>query len=1269
MRLMLALAVCLMPLMAWAQEDDRDRLTRFLEDNLSDAGRVVTVTGFAGALSSRATVRELTIADDAGIWLTLRDVVLDWNRLAVLRGNIEINELTAAEIIVARAPVALPDDMPSPEAAGFALPDLPISVRIGKIAAERIVLGEALLGQEVIGRVDADMTLAGGEGRANVAILREDAGPDGRLTLAASYANASGQLFLSLDAEEGAEGIAATLLGLPGRPAARLTIAGSGPLTGFAADIGLSTDGVDRLTGRVTVDQSLPGEYRFAADLGGDLAPLFLPAYAEFFGDAVRLQAEGTQGPLGLDLSRLSVSARALVLDGALALAPDGRPLRARLTGRLRMPDGTPVLLPLAGPVQTRVDAADLALSFDAELGEDWTASAQVAGLDRSDVKIAQLSLAGSGRIAPDASLGGTFTYAAEGLAPTDTALADALGPFVKGRAVLQGTAGTGVLTIGTLTAEGADYKLAASGDVLGLSTGYSVDGRVEGTAADLSRFAGLVGRPLSGSATFDAKGRGSLLGGEFDVDANIKGTDLTIGQPELDNLLRGQATVTLSVARGLEGTDLRLLNIAAGRGTLSARGKLATAGSSLTADVDFPDLSVLGSGYRGGIVARTTFEGTRGAGKLTLTGTGRDLAVGRGDLDRLLKGETALDVALVLDGMRIGIVRATVTNAQGNAQVTGSYDPAGSDLKATFQLPRLATMGSGYGGSLNAEARFTGTMQAGEIALDGTGRGLSVGQPAADRLLRGDSTVRLRAGFEDGRIRIDEARLRNPQIEVTANGSAEGAVRQVEIEGRLVNLALLIPEFPGQLRLSGTAREDAAGYSLDLRALGPGGIDATARGRVSPGFGQADLAIAGSAQAALANAFLGSRSISGALGFDLRLNGPFALSSLSGPVRLSGGRLSDPRLGFSLTDMAGTANLRGQTAAVGLTAGVTSGGRVAVQGSVGLAAPYQSDLDVNLNGVGLRDPQLYETILDANLRLTGPLTGGALLAGRVNVGETELRVPSTGLGGADDLPGLRHVNEPAPVRTTRARAGLLGGPSVDGSAGNGAIALDLTVSAPNRVFIRGRGLDAELGGEIGLRGTTANIVGSGALNLIRGRLNILGKRLLLTTARLQFQGDLIPYLEIVASNDSSGITSSVVIEGRADAPEVRFTSSPELPQEEVLAQLLFGQGLENISALQAARLAGAVATLAGRGGDGIVGRLRKGFGLDDLDLATDAEGGATLRAGKYLSEKLYTEVEVDQDGKSRINLNLDIRPGVTARGSVGNDGDAGIGIYLERDY
>jgi translocation and assembly module TamB len=1269
-RLVLAFLMCLLPLAGWAQEDDRGRLTRFLEESLSDAGRTVTVTGFAGALSSRATVQMLTIADDQGVWLTLRDVVLDWNRLAVLRGNIAINELTAAEVIVARAPVASPDALPSPEAGGFALPELPVAIRIGRIAANRVVLGEPLLGQEVVGRLDADMTLADGEGRANLTILREDAGPDGKVTLAASYANASGQLVLALDAEEGPGGIAATLLNLPGQPAARLTINGSGPLSGFAADIGLATDGVDRLTGRVTVTEAGPEARRFTADLGGDPAPLFLPAYAEFFGNAVRLRVEGLQGPLGLDLSVLSVSARALELGGALALAPGGRPLRIALFGQLALPDGSPVVLPIPGEVQTRVTKGELTLAFDANAGEGWNSRLRVEGLDRSDVKIARLGLDGSGRISPDAAFGGTFTYSAEELAPMNAALAEALGPFIKGRAVIHLGATADALTIGALTVEGADYRLSGSGKAQGLTSGYRLEGRAEGTANDLSRFAAISGRPLSGSATFDAKGNGSLLGGDFDVDTNIKGTDLAIGQAEIDNLLRGDATVTLSAARGPEGTDLRLLNVAAGRGVLRAQGTLATAGSSLTADLDLPDLSVLGTAYRGGLVARTTFDGTREAGRVTLAGTGRNLELGQGDLDRLLTGETALDVALVLDGQRIGIERATLANPQVNAAVTGSYDPGGSDLQARLAMPRLSVMGGGYGGALEAEARFTGTPEAGEIALDGTGRGLSVGQPEADRLLRGDSTLRLRAGFEGGRIRIDEARLRNPQVEVSANGTAEGEVRQIQIEGRLVNLALLIPEFPGPLRLSGTANEDATGYALDLRVLGPGQIDATARGRVSPGFGQADLAIAGSAQAALANAFLGNRAVAGTLGFDLRLNGPFALSSLSGPVRLSGGRFSDPGLPFSLTDLGGTATLQGQSAAVDLSGGITSGGRMDLRGSVGLAAPYNADLTVGLNRVRLRDPQLYEVVLeDASLRLTGPLTGGALLAGRMAVREAELRVPSTGLGGASDLPGLRHVNEPAAVRATRARAGLLGGPAVQGGSGRGAIALDLTISAPNRVFVRGRGLDAELGGEIGLGGTTAAIVGSGGLELIRGRLDILGKRLVLSTASLTFEGDLIPYLEIIASNDSEGVTTSVVIEGRADAPEVRFTSSPELPEEEVLAHLLFGQGIENISALQAARLAAAVATLAGRGGDGIVGRLRKSFGLDDLDLATDAEGGTTLRAGKYLSENLYTEVEVNEDGKSRINLNLDIRPGVTARGSVGNDGDAGIGIYLERDY
>jgi translocation and assembly module TamB len=83
----------------------------------------------------------------------------------------------------------------------------------------------------------------------------------------------------------------------------------------------------------------------------------------------------------------------------------------------------------------------------------------------------------------------------------------------------------------------------------------------------------------------------------------------------------------------------------------------------------------------------------------------------------------------------------------------------------------------------------------------------------------------------------------------------------------------------------------------------------------------------------------------------------------------------------------------------------------------------------------------------------------------------------------------------------------------------------------------------------------------------------------------------------------------------------------------------------------------------------GIIGRLRQGFGLDDLDVQTGADGGATVRAGKYLSENVYTEVEVDDQGQSQINLNLDVTESVTIRGRAGSAGDTGLGIYFEKDY
>lgn len=263
----------------------------------------------------------------------------------------------------------------------------------------------------------------------------------------------------------------------------------------------------------------------------------------------------------------------------------------------------------------------------------------------------------------------------------------------------------------------------------------------------------------------------------------------------------------------------------------------------------------------------------------------------------------------------------------------------------------------------------------------------------------------------------------------------------------------------------------------------------------------------------------------------------------------------------------------------------------------------------------------------------------------------------------------MAHLAEPARVRETRARAGLLENGGNGADAGGQPFGLDISVSAPNQIFVRGRGLDAELGGALRLAGTTDAVQAIGQFDLVRGRLDILGQRFVLDEGRVQMQGDLIPTIRFSASTESDGYTSTILIDGPASEPEITFLSSPELPQEEVLSRLLFGRGLTTLSAFQAAQLASAVATLAGKGGEGIVGRLRKGFGLDDFDVTTGEDGEAAVRAGKYLSDNLYTDVTIGSEGTSEINLNLDVTPQIKLRGSVDSEGDTGIGVFFEKDY
>ena len=183
---------------------------------------------------------------------------------------------------------------------------------------------------------------------------------------------------------------------------------------------------------------------------------------------------------------------------------------------------------------------------------------------------------------------------------------------------------------------------------------------------------------------------------------------------------------------------------------------------------------------------------------------------------------------------------------------------------------------------------------------------------------------------------------------------------------------------------------------------------------------------------------------------------------------------------------------------------------------------------------------------------------------------------------------------------------------------------------------------------------------------MVRGRLDILGKRVTFSTGEVSLVGDFDPYLHFVAKSQRDKMVVTITVEGLASDPKITFSSEPELPQDEVLAQLLFGQSVDNLSAFQLARLAAAAAELAGKGGPGILSSVRQATGLDDLDVATDDKGKTAVKAGTYISDNVYLGVQAGEE--SSVSINLDIAKGVKLKGQAGQT-DSGVGLFYEKEY
>lgn len=455
------------------------------------------------------------------------------------------------------------------------------------------------------------------------------------------------------------------------------------------------------------------------------------------------------------------------------------------------------------------------------------------------------------------------------------------------------------------------------------------------------------------------------------------------------------------------------------------------------------------------------------------------------------------------------------------------------------------------------------------------------------------------------------------------------------------------------------------------------GGFDTRIGGNVTLGAKpRADIAVTGSVPFAAAAATLAQSGLrlKGAAALNVKIGGALTAPQITGTITTSNATFIETASSLVIESIKATVNLSPNQAKISELAGrLGKNGRVNVTGTIGTdpTGDFPADLKIAMRKARYSDGTLVTATVSGDITLKGSLLKGPKVGGQVDIERADVSIPERLTGSVASL-GVEHVNAPAGVAKQNRKFEQATSPKKKGqrnSGGGPTLAVD--VSAPNQIYVRGRGLDTELGGKLRLTGPASAPQAVGGFKLIKGKLDILGKRILFERGNITFAGSLDPVVDFAASTTANGITATVLVTGPASTPTITLSSSPTLPQDEVLAQLLFAKPLASLSPTQIVQLASAIATLTGAGGNtSALDRIRNGLGLDTLDITSDDNGGTAVGVGRYINDRTYIGVKQGTSTDSTsVTTDIDITDNVKAKGEVNSQGQSKAGIFFEKEY
>ena len=1280
------------------------------------SGGDIQLEGLGGRFPGALRLAHAEIRDKDGAWLTLDDVALDWSPLALLGGEAKIDRLTAAHIAVARLPVSETSSSKSKSSAP------PLRIALGELRVDKLDLGAALAGVPASVRASGHLRFASlTDGDVALDIERLD-GP-GSYKLTGKMSDAGDNL--ALEVSEPSHGLLAELAGLPDLGAVSIAATLAGPRHAEQLGLAMKAGALDG-NGKGTIDvkaRSVDLDLTVAApamapspDLRWQSANLDLHVHGPFTGP----DATGK-----LAIADLAASGARL---GHIAAVLSGNRGKIDVNGvidNVHVPGPQPDLLaaaPIALQAEAILDQPSLPLTFTVThplIGV--TGAAQLGGAMNATATVSLSNLA------PLAALGGVVVEGHGALVAKIAEQKDTTQFSLDGTLDITGGAPMAMSLVGENTTlvvagsmagsdvtldraaiDGKGLHLSAHGSSIGgaldvawgatlanlaaldpnLSGPLSVEGRVHGPQDDLAlsmQSHGQIAAPgvPSGAvdASIDVTGLPSHPTGQVDVRGQLVGAPVTLAA----KLQRGDDGAT-QIA--LSRAQWKSIN-AQGDLTLPA-GAVVPLGRMQLHAARLADLApLIGMQLAGSIDATLDTADANGKPQAKLHAEGRDLAALGDRAARATLDATITDPAVhPLAAMQIALTGITAANGiTGSTRIEANGPQEALALKLVSDLNTAEGPAHIAGGATaNLPQR---TLQLTALQADYRGETIKLLGPAKLHLVNG--------------IAVDQLRLGSGGATLTIAGEVSPKL-QATVALRNVTPALAKPFLPdlngtGSLsadaKLGGTLAAPqgtirATGRGLRIRngaggALPPADLDAeaTLRGenaqlnaRLVSGSNlrlqlagtvplKADAAInlrsTGNVDLVLLDPLLNAegRSLRGQVTLDVAIAGTMASPKASGSARIANGSVQDFVQGIHLTAIDGTIAANGDTLQLQQFTGRAGDGTIAISGSIGVAAPMPIDLIITARNAKPLASDLLNATLDANLTVKGAVAGDLALGGRIHVADANIQIPDKFPQSVAVLQVRRPGQKPPP-------------PAPETKP----MAIDLTIDAPEQVFVRGHGLDAEMGGELRLSGNVAALQVAGGFDLRHGNFSLAGQTLNFTKGRVAFDGyglqsKLDPTLDFTAESSANGVTATLAITGYADQPKIRLSSSPDLPQDEILAQLLFGQSVKQLTPFQVVEIAQAVAAVSGIGGGGDpLAGVRKGLGLDRLSVgAASGNGpGATVEAGKYVANGVYVGTKQGTSGGTQAQVQIDLTKHLKLETQLGTGGQPATGSAVTPD-